>query len=156
MRSVGRASQPGPTEVHAYLLKSPLKLLASGSEFDIHARPRRVPAASGRWIVIAVGGEHSRRPLHSLAVSMGTDEVVYHDRRNAQLKLERRPIDRGEAVAAARFRSRRRRILQAPNTRPPKEVTWIQCQTREARGTRSCNAAAIAEGARPLSFALAS
>jgi hypothetical protein len=93
----------GPSELRAYRL-APLSGIVSVGRILLHIRSpvRQVTTATGTWAVAADGGYPSRRPLHSLAVSLRTEELIYHDRRNLKLPRARAPLDRRHTIAAAR------------------------------------------------------
>jgi hypothetical protein len=74
-----------------------------GHLLEIRSPIRQIFSQGVKWLVAADGGYPSRRPLHSLAVSLQTGELIYHDRRNTRLPSSRGPLDRSAAVAAARL-----------------------------------------------------
>lgn len=92
-----------PPKLHAYRLAYPSNVVAVDRYLlDIRAPVRRVVAGSATWVVATDGGFPSRRPLHSLAVSLGTGELIYHDRRNRALSRATKSLPRGIAVTVAR------------------------------------------------------
>jgi len=92
-----------PATRHAYRLASPSNVMVTGRRLlGIHSGVRQKTAGSGIWAVAVDGGFPSRRPLHSLAVSLATGELIYHDRRNLVLPRATRALRRSRAVAVAR------------------------------------------------------
>lgn len=67
----------------------------------INAPVRRVRMGGASWLVAADGGL-SRQPLHSLALSLTTGELIYHDRRNFLLPRSQQPVTRAAAIRSAR------------------------------------------------------
>ncbi|HZU11502.1 MAG TPA: hypothetical protein VFB58_01570 [Chloroflexota bacterium] len=93
----------GPAAVAAYRLGPPPRVMAQVHRLlHIHAAARRIRIDETDWIVAQDGGGHSGRPVHSLAISEATGEVIYHDRRNFQLPHANHPLGAGQAVLAAR------------------------------------------------------
>jgi len=106
-----------PATLHAYRLASPSNVMVAGRRLlGIRSPVRHTTAGSGTWAVAADGGFPSRRPLHSLAVSLATGELIYHDRRNLVLPRATRALARSRAVAVARRWLTR---LGWPGTRMP-------------------------------------
>ncbi len=76
------------------------RLARLAGSLGIHALVQRVPGESGAtWLVATEGGQAPRPPLHSVAVSHVTGELVYHD---ASYPPRERWRDNPFAVAAAR------------------------------------------------------
>jgi hypothetical protein len=97
-----RTLPTGPSTLKSYRLSAPTGAAARGRQLLlIHAPVRQVRIGDTSWLVAADGGT-DRRPLHSLAVSISTGELIYHDRRNFLLPRARHPAPRVLAVAAAR------------------------------------------------------
>ena len=92
-----------PTRLTAYRLTAPSNVVTLGRRlFGIRSPVRHLVAATADWAVAADGGIPSHRPLHSLAISLRTGELIYHDRRNTLLPHASHPLDRIHAVGAAR------------------------------------------------------
>jgi len=92
-----------PFEVHAYRLASQPGVAARDRRLlAIRAPVRRVATGGSIWMVAADGGPGSHRLLHSLAVSLTTGELIYHDRRNFRLPLATQPVTQAVAVRVAR------------------------------------------------------
>ncbi len=95
-------SQVAP-RVRSYRLRQPRSTVSVGRRLlAIRARPQRVSVGAAIWVEAVDGGFQSGEPLHSLAVSLETGELIYHDRRNARLQRARHPIARNQAVSIAR------------------------------------------------------
>ncbi len=77
---------------------------AMARRLGITARVTRVAGQDAMWNVAATGSglPKATTPLHSLAVSTVTGEMIYHDLRYPIPSGPTRPQDRGRAVAAAR------------------------------------------------------
>jgi len=81
-------------------IASPARLARLARSLGIHAPVQRVTGESGAaWLVATEGGRSPRPPLHSVAVSRVTGELVYHD---ASYPRRERWRDNLFAVAAAR------------------------------------------------------
>jgi len=91
-----------PGSLVAFRLARPRGLGNDPHELGIQAPLRRVTQAGDIWLVAADGGGRSRRPLHSVALSLTTGELIYHDRRNRDLPYASGRLDQAEAVASAR------------------------------------------------------
>jgi len=92
-----------PFEVHAYRLVSQPGVAARARQLlAIHAPVRRVVINRSIWLVAADGRPGSHRLLHSLAVSLTTGELIYHDRRNFRLPRATQPVTQAAAVRVAR------------------------------------------------------
>jgi hypothetical protein len=92
-----------PPQLHAYRLAPPSSVMPLGRRLlGIHSHARRVAAGSAPWVVAADGGFPSRRPLHSLALSLSTGELIYHDRRNLLLPRATGPLPPSTAIRVAR------------------------------------------------------
>ncbi|MBV9279830.1 MAG: hypothetical protein JOZ41_07095, partial [Chloroflexi bacterium] len=92
-----------PATLQAYRLASPRDVVAAGPRLlGIRSPIHRVIAGSAAWDVAADGGFASHLPLHSLAVSRATGELIYHDRRNLALPRATSGLPRAAAVAVAR------------------------------------------------------
>jgi hypothetical protein len=88
---------------HAYQLGSVRGVVATGRVLlGIHAPVHRTVTEGATWLVAVDGGTSSRHPLHSLAASLTTGEVIYHDQRNFRLPHAHAALDRDEAVDVAR------------------------------------------------------
>jgi len=93
----------GPATLSAYRLAAPSHMVPFGrGVLGIRAHVRHAFSSSQVWEVAADGGVSSRRPLHSLAVSLATGELIYHDRRNFMLPRAVGPLSRPQAIAVAR------------------------------------------------------
>jgi hypothetical protein len=68
----------------------------------IRAHATRAVSAGAIWAVAAEGGLPSNQPLHSLAVSTATGELVYHNTAYQPLVGPSHARDRASVVAAAR------------------------------------------------------
>jgi hypothetical protein len=68
----------------------------------IRAQATRAVSAGAIWAVAAEGGLPSKQPLHSLAVSTATGELVYHNTAYQPLVGPPHAQDRASVVAAAR------------------------------------------------------
>jgi hypothetical protein len=91
-----------PPSFAAYRLSSPLNVVGTGRLLlGIRSPVRQMVTGSALWSVAADGGV-GERPLHSLAVSLTTGELIYHDRRNLALPRARRALPASAAVAVAR------------------------------------------------------
>jgi hypothetical protein len=100
---VARTLPAGPSTVRAYRLARPANSVSRPHRFlGIQARARRITVDGTTWLVAQDGGGPSRQPLHSLAVSLDSGEVIYHDRRNFILPRTHRPLGRRTAIAVAR------------------------------------------------------
>lgn len=99
--SAARLSRGRPS-LRAYRLASPSKVANAGRLLGIRARVRRVVAGSETWAVAVDGGLPSHRLLHSLAVSLVSGELIYHDRGNPVLPQATRALPRSTAVTIAR------------------------------------------------------
>lgn len=92
-----------PATLPAYRLAERPGLADRGRRLlDIRGKVHLVSANGTTWAEAADGGASTGRPLHSLAVSLATGELIYHDRRNALLARSTRPLGRSAAIAAAR------------------------------------------------------
>lgn len=93
----------GPVKLRAYRLAPPRNVVAVGRRlYGIRSPARRVMVGSAPWTVAADGGARSHQPLHSLAVSLDTGELIYHDRRNLALPHAARALPSTRAAAVAR------------------------------------------------------
>jgi len=93
----------GPATLSAYRLAAPAPVVPFGrGVLGIRTHVRRTFAGSQVWEVAADGGVSSRKPLHSLSVSLATGELIYHDRRNFMLPRAAGPLSRPQAIAVAR------------------------------------------------------
>lgn len=100
---VARNLPSGPSTVRAYRLARPADIVGRARRsLGIDSRARRITVDEATWVVAQDGGGRPRRPLHSLAVSLDSGELIYHDRRNFVLPHAHRALDRGEAIATAR------------------------------------------------------
>lgn len=100
--SARRLPQAAPT-LKAYRLAAPVNVVPLGRRLlGIYSPVHQVVAGSAVWSVAADGGYPSRRPLHSLAVSRASGELIYHDRRNLALPRSTRALPRSIAVRVAR------------------------------------------------------
>jgi hypothetical protein len=68
----------------------------------IRAQATRAVSAGAIWAVAADGGLPSQQPLHSLAISTATGELVYHNTAYQSLVRPPHAQDRASVVAAAR------------------------------------------------------
>ncbi len=92
-----------PARLHAYRLACPPSVMVVGRRLlGIRSHFRHTIVGSQIWAVAADGGFPSHRPLHSLAVSRATGQLIYHDRRNLVLPRSTRALARAPAVAVAR------------------------------------------------------
>jgi len=77
------ALPPTPRVLEAFRLTNPLSIVARIGELarllGIHARITHIGVAGTSWVVAATGGRPLTIPLHSLAISPLTGELVYHD-----------------------------------------------------------------------------
>jgi hypothetical protein len=97
-----RLPKTSPT-LRAYRLAPLPDMVAKGRRLlGIRAPVRHVVAGAASWMVAADGGPPSRRPLHSLAVSLASGELIYHDRRNHALPRATGALARSTAIAVAR------------------------------------------------------
>jgi hypothetical protein len=99
------AAPPLPSvaqDVLAYRLAAPARVSVLAPLLHIRSVARQVGSKGDRWMVAADGGAGLHHPLHSLAVSLTTGELIYHDRRNFVLPHATRPLDRTRTIAAAR------------------------------------------------------
>jgi hypothetical protein len=92
----------GSLRLRAYKLAPPADAATLARLLDVDAHIRRVHSGGAVWSVAATGGFRSHRPLHSVAVSLATGEVIYHDRRNFVLPRSKRPLSQAQTVAVAR------------------------------------------------------
>lgn len=98
-----RALPPGPSTVRAYRLGRPRNVVGLARRLlGIRAPTRRVTTSGATWVVARDGGAAAGQALHSVAVSLGSGELIYHDRRNFVLPRARRALSRPLAVASAR------------------------------------------------------
>lgn len=103
VRVAGPRPSQVPFEVHAYRLASRPGVPARDRRLlAIQAPVRRVAIGRSIWLVAADGRPGSHRLLHSLAVSLGTGELIYHDRRNFRLPSVTRPVTQAVAARVAR------------------------------------------------------
>jgi hypothetical protein len=86
-----------PTTMPAYRLGTIAGWRAFPKRLQIRSRFHMVRAAGSTWMVAA-----DHEPLHSLAVSRDTGEVIYRDRRNFVLPHSARALGRARAISAAR------------------------------------------------------
>ena len=88
----------------ASITASPARVLTLARRLGIRAPSYRARRGGATWLVAGDGGGPSARPVHSLAVSLATGEVVYHDASYPRLMRSPREmwIDNAAAVAAAR------------------------------------------------------
>jgi hypothetical protein len=94
---------PAPAVLQAHQLAPPLDVVPLGRILlGIRSRARHLMTAAGRWIAAVDGEDSPREHLHSLAVSLTSGEVIYHDRRNLDLPHAHAPVGRATAVAVAR------------------------------------------------------
>jgi hypothetical protein len=91
----------GSSSLPAYRLAPAPHVGAFRSLLGIGSHFRRIVNRGVTWTVAADGGR-AHRPLHSLAISLTTGELIYHDRRNGMLSHARAPLDRKDAISAAR------------------------------------------------------
>lgn len=72
-----------PRVLEAFRLANPLSVVARMGQLarllGIHARIAHIGAAGTSWVVATTGGTSSTSPLHSVAISALTGELVYHD-----------------------------------------------------------------------------
>ncbi len=142
------------THVLAYRLASPRTLARPprvaglARRLGIHAPVRPLTRGHTTWIVAAQGGASASQPLHSLAVSQTTGELVYHDA--ATLRRARQEVwhDNPTAVAAARQWLTR---LGWPGTRMPLQTI---AHSGLPRGVRSISFAWNGAGATATAAAI--
>lgn len=92
-----------PRQLPAFQLAPGRNVVPYGRRIlHIQAPVHRKVVAHEVWMVAADGGYPSLRPLHSLAVSLRSGELIYHDRRNYHLRGANQPIGRRRAVTIAR------------------------------------------------------
>jgi hypothetical protein len=102
----------GTTNLPAYQLRGPSfdapHVARLAHLLGIRARATRAVSAGAIWAVAADGGLPSQQPLHSLAVSTATGELVYHNTAYQALAgpppqaQDRARVVRARVVAAAR------------------------------------------------------
>lgn len=103
LRLSARRLPQSPAQLRAYRLAPPSNVVVAGRGLlGIHSPERQVRVNSATWVVAADGGFPSGHPLHSLAVSLATGELIYHDRRNLRLPHAREALPRSSAVTIAR------------------------------------------------------
>ncbi len=92
-----------PSSLPAYRLALPSGVVVRGRRLlHISSLVRQVMTGTTTWLVAVDGGGPAHRPLHSLALSTHTGELIYHDRRNFLLSRARHPVNQTRAVAIAR------------------------------------------------------
>lgn len=84
------------------IVASPSRVTRLARSLGIQAPLRRTTQGQFLWLVAAQGGAPSRRPLHSIAVSSATGELVYHDASYTRTLRREQWRDNSFAVAAAR------------------------------------------------------
>jgi hypothetical protein len=88
---VARNLPSSPSTVRAYRLARPVDSVSRARRIlGIHTEARRITVDEASWVVAQDGGATSHQPLHSLAVSLESGELIYHDRRNFVLPLLRK------------------------------------------------------------------
>jgi hypothetical protein len=91
-----------PVTLPAYRLAPPPHVVGRGRRLlGINAPVKRVQVNRVAWLVAADGGFPSRKPLHSLAVSLTTGELIYHDRRNHMLPHAAAPLGQAKSIVTA-------------------------------------------------------
>ncbi len=88
----------------ASIAASPARVATLARRLGVRASIYRARRGGATWLVARDGGGSSARPVHSLAVSLATGDVVYHDASYPRLMRSPREtwIDNAAAVAAAR------------------------------------------------------
>lgn len=100
---VARTLPSGPPTFSAYRLARPVDIVGRARRLlGIRGEARRITVDEAKWVVAQDGGAASHQPLHSLAVSLDSGELIYHDRRNFILPHAHRILDRDAAVRVAR------------------------------------------------------
>jgi hypothetical protein len=105
-----RLSTTVPLSTHAFLLRAfhlvspttmatPERVARLARQLRIHASPQRTTRGRVAWLVAAERGTPSSRLLRSVAVSLVTGELVYHD---TSYPRQERWRDNAYAVSAAR------------------------------------------------------
>jgi len=84
-------------------IASPARVARLARSLGIHAPVQRITGESGAVWLVATGGARSPRPpLHSVAISRMTGELVYHDASYTRAAPRERWRDNPFAIAAAR------------------------------------------------------
>jgi hypothetical protein len=92
----------GGGEARAYRLRAePNAARRARRVLRIEGRVHRLRAGGARWLVASDGGNRPHS-LHSVAVSLATGELIYHDRRNYVLPRSAHALGKGTAVSVAR------------------------------------------------------
>jgi len=109
LRIVGFLPPPQPRNASAFRLASPVSVAGRISrlrqQLGIHSTPKRVtnPLDHSQWLTAADGAVPSIAPLHSIAVSLQTGELIYHDSPVALPQPRRsRPLNASRAGALSR------------------------------------------------------
>lgn len=89
----------------------------------IGGRIHRLRAGGAEWLVASDGGTRPHS-LHSVAVSMATGELIYHDRRNFVLPRSAKALGKGRAVSVARHWVQR--LGWPAESMPVREVGLVQ------------------------------
>ncbi len=83
LRLSARPLPRGPTTVPAYLLRGASfdapRLVALARALKVRASPTRLSDGVAAWMVVAENVARPTRPLHSVAVSLTTGELIYRD-----------------------------------------------------------------------------
>jgi len=109
LRIVGLAPPPQARNASTFRLASPISIAGRVSrlrqQLGIRSTQKRVtnPLDHSHWLIAADGGVPSIAPLHSIAVSLQTGELIYHDSPDATRQLRRgRPLNASRAGALSR------------------------------------------------------
>lgn len=107
LRLAPATPQPQPPVANAFRLVSPYAVASRigglARRLGIRATPKQATAGHVPWLVAVDGGVPPGPALHSIAVSLRTGELIYHDAPIAASRpTHARPIDSARAVAYAR------------------------------------------------------